>query len=280
MRGFLAVVIWLCGGISLFADKVETYEVESPYQSGKQRIQVLLPDDYPSGKPYRVLYVLPVGKSVTNQTAISGGLKLFQQMNAHNEYHLIMVDPGFEKTPWFGDHATDATTRQAGYMKEFVVPFIESHYSTCGGPEGRLLFGFSKSGWGAFSLILKYPEYFGYAAAWDSPMMLTDFHFGMDEVFGTLDRLEKYRPDLLAVQQKQFFQSRTRLVLTGEKLWGTMIPAPDGGSHTVDMHNLLVKEGVLHVYDNTVASEHRWMPDWMAPTLRMLMELVEKDAAN
>ena len=29
-----------------------------------------------------------------------------------------------------------------------VVPLIEEHYSTLGTAEGRLLFGFSKSGWG------------------------------------------------------------------------------------------------------------------------------------
>ena len=45
-----------------------------------------------------------------------------------------------------------------------VVPLIEEHYSALGTAEGRLLFGFSKSGWGALTLILRNPDFFGYAA--------------------------------------------------------------------------------------------------------------------
>ena len=81
-----------------------------------------------------------------------------EQMNAHNEYNLIIVQMGFEKEPWFGDHATDPKVRQASYVKDFVVPFIEENYAALGSPEGRLLFGFSKSGWGAFSLIFKFDK--------------------------------------------------------------------------------------------------------------------------
>lgn len=271
---FQAIMIWLSAVTGLPAGEIEIYDLESPYQNGKQEIRVLLPDDYAADHPCRVLYVLPVSKGDF------GGFDTLREMNAHNEYHLILVAPGFDKTPWFGDHATDPKIRQAGYMKEFVCPFIESRYSTFHGPEGRFLLGFSKSGWGAFSLIFKYPDYFGYAAAWDAPMMLTGFYFGMEDVFGTLDQLNQYRPDLLAVQQKRFFQPRTRLVLTGEKLWGRMIPAPDGGSHTADMHELLLKEEIPHVYDDTLSADHRWDPAWMTPTLRKLMETAEGTVNN
>jgi enterochelin esterase-like enzyme len=196
-------------------------------------------------------------------------------MNAHNKHDLIIVEMGFEKEPWYGDHVTDPNTRQASYLKEFAVPFIERHYSTLGMPGGRLLLGFNKSGWGAFSLILTYPEFFGYAASWDAPMFFDRFHYRMEAVYGTVEQLNAYRPDLLVSRQTKHFQETTRLVLTGERDWGKSIPAPSGGSHTMEMHTLLMREGVKHVYDDSLNTPHRWSKSWMAPTLEALMTLTK-----
>jgi hypothetical protein len=127
-----------------------------------------------------------------------------------------------------------------------------------------LLFGFSKSGWGAYSLILTYPDYFGYAAAWDAPITFKEFHFGMEGVYGTLEQLALYRPDLLIPQRKKLFQDKTRLVLTGSTTWGR---------ETLETHALLDKEGVKHVFNNTLNAPHGWDKQWMVPTLEELMRL-------
>ena len=254
-------------------DGVKIHAVETEYQNGKQEIRILLPDKYSKESYYRVLYVLPVEKGFNQRYGY--GLGVLKQMNAHNKYDIIIVQMGFEKEPWFGDHATDTKTRQASYLKEFVVPFIEKHYSTLGTAEGRLLFGFSKSGWGAFSLILTYPEFFGYAASWDAPMFFDGFHYGMGEVYGTLDQLNVYRSDILASKQKKHFQKKTRLVLTGEKDWGSSIAAPNNGSHTVEMHILLEKEGIKHVYDNSIKAPHQWSEQWITSTLEALLGLTK-----
>jgi hypothetical protein len=144
-----------------------------------------------------------------------------------------------------------------------------------GTPGGRLLIGFSKSGWGAFSLIMTYPEFFGYAASWDAPMFFEKFHYGMGQVYGTLNQLIIYRPDILALKQKNHFQKKTRLVLTGEKDWGRSIAAPNGGSHTVEMHLLLKKEGIKHVYHHNIKAPHRWDERWIHPTLESLLGLTK-----
>jgi len=268
---FIITLLILALSTPVSADGIESFTVESQYQNGPHDIRVLLPDGYQKEKKYRVLYVLPVEPEFGQRFGYP--LDIFRWMNAHNQYDLIIVQMGFEKEPWYGDNARDPKTRQAGYLKDFVVPFVEQKYSTLGTPEGRLLFGFSKSGWGAFSLILSHPDFFGYAAAWDAPILFNDFHFGMKEVYGTPEQLAKYRPDLLIPREKSFFQQKTRLVLTGETLWGTLIPAPGGGSHTVKTHELLEKEGIPHFYDDSLHVEHRWDKAWMAPTLGALMRL-------
>ena len=252
-------------------DGVTIHTVETQYQNGRQEIRVLLPDDYRSDRNYRVLYVLAVEKGFDQRYGY--GLGVLKQMDAHNEYDMIIVQMGFEKEPWYGDHATDSKTRQASYLKEFVVPFVEKHYSTLGTPDGRLLLGFSKSGWGAFSLILTYPEFFGYAASWDAPMFFDRFYYSMQQVYGTVGQLEAYRPDLLVSRQKEYFQGRPRLVLAGQQDWGTSIPTPAGGDHTLEMHRLLEKEGIRHIYDNSLKVPHRWNQQWMGPALAALMGL-------
>jgi len=254
-------------------DGVAIYTAETEYQNHKQQIRVLLPDSYRKDKHYRVLYVLPVEKGFDQRYGY--GLGVLKRMDAHNKHDIIIVQMGFEKEPWYGDHASDPNTRQAAYLKEFVVPFVEKLYSTVGTPEGRLLFGFSKSGWGAFSLILKYPEFFGYAASWDAPMFFDRFHYKMKPIYGTIEQLNNFRPDLLVSRQKRHFQRRPRLVLTGEQGWGKSIPTPAGGSHTAEMHKLLEKEGLKHIYDNSLKVPHRWNERWMAPTLKTLMGLAE-----
>lgn len=276
-------ILGWCAGLSLAcatgsrAD-VKTHVVRSDYQNGDQEIRVLLPDRYAPQNKYRVLYVLPV-ESAFNQK-FGYGLGVLEQMKAHNAYGLIIVQMGFEKEPWYGDHATDPKTRQDSYLREFVIPFVERHYATLGTPDGRLLFGFSKSGWGAISLVMKYPQFFGYAASWDAPLLLTEFHFGMRDVYGTADQLARYRPDLLVQRQAGFFRDTTRLALGGEALWGTLKPAPGGGSHTVGFHRLLETHRVRHAYDGSLSAPHRWDRAWMEPMLKHLMSIVQESSGR
>lgn len=252
-----------------------TLSIESDYQIRNQEIRILLPDTYSPDKRYRALYVLPVEKGFEQRFGY--GLGVLRDMNAQNLYDIIIVQMGFDRDPWYVDHVSDPQIRQASYLKEVVVPFVENRYSTLGTHEGRLLFGFSKSGWGAFSLILRSPEFFGYAAAWDSPMLLRDSWQDWFMPYGTLEHMDLYRPDRLVPKQKTFFQKRARLVLTGENCWGMTAPTPDGVSHTVGMHRLLEKEGVVHRYDNSLHAPHRWDRAWVGPTVKQLMSITMKE---
>ena len=84
---------------------------------------------------------------------------------------------------------------------------------------------------------------------------------------------QEIRVLLLVAKNKQQFQDKTRLVLTGEMSWGTSQPAPRGGSHTVEFHELLVQHGVEHHYDNSLKFPHRWDARWVQPTLEALLRI-------
>ena len=267
---FLAVAATKGGPVPT-TDHLKSFVLESPYQNAPSEIRVLLPDNYDPKKKYPVVYILPVG--ATKGPGTGSAFIIFTMANLQNRYEVILAEPSYEITPWFGDHPTDPKIRQESYLRDFVVPFVEKNFSTLGTPEGRLLFGFSKSGWGAFALIFRNPDFFGYAASWDAPYFFTDFRYGMELVFANTEYLKKYRPDLLVVEQKAHFQNKTRLVLGGEDKWGKAIPTPSGGSHTVEMHELMDKEGVRHVYRPDLKTLHTWSAAWVVPTFEELMKI-------
>ena len=71
-------------------------------------------------------------------------------------------------------------------FSKVVVPFVEKSYPVPAKCDSRLLLGFSKSGWGAWSLLLRHPDVFGRAAAWDAPLMMDRFgKYGTSPIFGS-----------------------------------------------------------------------------------------------
>ena len=251
--------------IALHANEVRSFKFETEYQPGSQEIRVLLPDDYNADRTYPVVYVLPVERGFGSRWG--SPLDVIKSIDAHNKHKAIFVQMGFALEPWFGDHAEDPRARQDSYLREFVVPFIEKTYSTPGTKQGRLLLGFSKSGWGAISLLLKYPNFFGYAASWDAPMMFDRFRYSMKSVYGTQEQLDKYRPDLLAKRNASEFTDTPRIVLTGEDLWSSDVRR---------FHAHLNELGIQHHYDISQRVRHRWDAKWVEPSLNALIDLSQK----
>jgi len=272
--GMMTALLSLQGTPACVAAILETHSAESPYQNGVQQIRVLLPDDYAPPKKYRVVYVLPAAPGI--ETNGAGLLECFRDLDLQNRFDVILATMSFEKMPWYGDHPTDPRLRQESYIVSFVVPFVESHYSTLGNSTGRLLIGFSKSGWGAFSLILRHPDFFNCAAAWDSPFMMHEFHFETEPIFGTLAHFARYLPDILVHEQRESFRDRPRFVLAGEDKFGPLFSAKTGGSATTEMHELMKREGVAHIYRPDLHVKHGWDKAWIEPVFKELMSLAAK----
>ncbi len=147
------------------------HSVRSPYQAGETEIRVLLPDGWEeANRLYPVVYVLPV--EARNERRYGDSLLEVKRHGLHNEFQAIFVAPSFSHLPWYADHPSNPEIRQETYFLRVVVPWIEGRYPARTEPEGRLLLGFSKSGCGAWSLLLRHPDLFGKAAAWDAPLSL------------------------------------------------------------------------------------------------------------
>ena len=132
---------------------------------------------------YPVIYVLPVEAGTENR--YGDGLLEAKKLDLHNKHGVIFVAPTFSHLPWYADHPTDKTIRQESHFIKVVVPFVEKTYPLLANADGRLLLGFSKSGWGAWSLLLRHPDLFGRAAAWDAPMMMDRIgKYGNAPIFG------------------------------------------------------------------------------------------------
>jgi hypothetical protein len=238
------------------------HTVQSEYQSAKTEIRVLLPRALEKGKRYPVLYVLPVEKAGGVQWG--DGLQEVRKNDLHNKHGMICVLPTFSATPWYADHPTNAKIRQETYFLKVVVPFIDRTYPTRAEREGRLLLGFSKSGWGAFSLLLRHPELFGKAVAWDAPLMMErPDKYGMADIFGTQENFEKYRISaLLKKHACQLFEP-FRLAHFG---YGNF------REHHQLAHRLMDELKIAHQYRDGPKREHSWHSGWLPEAVQMLLE--------
>ena len=245
-------------------DGILTYTVTSEYLKGPNAVEVLLPDGLEAGKRYPFLYILPVERGTGGRWGRS--ILEAKRTGVHNTFGLICVAPAFDSTPWYADHPTDPTVRHESYLLKVVLPLIEGRQPALARPEGRLLVGFSKSGWGAFSLLLRHGDVFGRAAAWDAPMMeQTPTKYGMAGNFGTQENFERYKISALIEQRAARLKGGpARLVLLG---YGNF------RDQTEAIHRKMLALGIPHVYDNATRRRHHWESGWFAGAVRRLMEL-------
>ena len=173
-----------------------------------------------------------------------------------------MGNPALPKVQ--ADRLTNPGLRQEKYFIEVVVPLIERSYPVVREPAGRLLVGFSKSGWGAWSLLLRHLDLFGKAAAWDAPLMqATPDRFGMGPIFGSTANFERYRISRLLRQHASELRDSTRLVLTGY--------AGSFRQHHIKTHALLKELEIPHVYRDGPKRDHRWGSGWLDEAVTLLV---------
>ncbi len=240
----------------------DVHLIRSPRQSGETTVRVFTPKRKDIDLPKRTLYVLPVEAGA--ETRWGDPAEEIRKLDIADRYGLVVVLPTFSALPWYADHPANMSLRQEQYLLEDVLPLVEGSYPVETSPDGRLLVGFSKSGWGAWSLLLRHPEVFGKAAAWDAPLMQdAPDRFGMEPIFGGQENFEKYRITGLIRSRAATLRQRCRLVLTGY--------AGAFRAHHTAMHNLLVELAIPHAYRDGPQRGHQWHSGWLEEAVSILV---------
>lgn len=254
-------------GPTIEEKKIITYEIKSEYQGSSTHIRVLLPDNFDKCKQYKVLYILPTVPHKFDFWWNSGILEAVKY-NIQNKYDVICIYPTFERMPWYGDNPDDPNTRQESHFMKFVVPWVDEHFPTIKKAEGRYLLGISKSGCGAFTLLLRYPDIFGKAVAWDAPLFYDDVtkvkEAETEEVFGSNENFKDYYlPNLLKDKAEQFREGPIRFILMGYGFCKTDMEKS---------HLLMQSLGIPHIYDNIRGRKHQWQSGWFPEAAKYLFE--------
>jgi S-formylglutathione hydrolase FrmB len=249
------------------ANGILVHEVRSEYQAGTTLIRLLLPEKREKGRAYPVVYVLPV--EAGTGARYGDGLAEVKKLGLPDKLGAVFVAPTFSHLPWYADHPTKPDVRQEAYFLRVVVPFVEKTYPVKADRGGRLLLGFSKSGWGAFTLLLRHPDTFGKAAAWDAPLM-TDKpgKYGSGEVFGADENFAGYRVSKLLEDAAAKLRPGKRIGLFG---YGNFRAEHE------QAHALMDRLGVPHEYRDGPARKHDWHSGWVAEAAGWLLAPDRKD---
>lgn len=241
-------------------DGILVHDVTCPFQKGTTQIRVLLPEPMQRSRLYPVIYVLPVER--LDESRFGDGLRHIKAVGLHKRHAAIFVMPTFSHLPWYADHPTKAEIRQETYLLKVVIPFIDKTYPIRDEARNRHLLGFSKSGWGAWSLLLRHPASFGRAAAWDAPLMKEKpDQFGMGDIFGTQENFEAYQITRL-LQKRPGPGDNERLILLG---YGNF------RVHHQQMHELMTRLKVPHAYEDGPSRKHNWDSGWLADAVKLLL---------
>jgi S-formylglutathione hydrolase FrmB len=139
---------------------------------------VLLPSGYDtaiksqSAKGYPVLYFLH-GLGDNEQTLFkTGGWNLIEDLHQQGRTgDFLMVAP--EGRSSFYINSADGKVRYNDFFFREFLPFIEEHYATRRGRQGRAISGVSMGGYGALRFAFAHPELFSSVSA-QSAALITD----------------------------------------------------------------------------------------------------------
>lgn len=266
---FFACFFLIFSSFATDKNEIKLHRIYSPFQKDSTTVRVILPDNFSIHKNYKVLYVLPVREEFNRKNG--DGLVEIIKYDLHNKYNLICVSPGFTYSPWYADHSTDNTKQDESHFLKTVLPFVDENYPTIRTKEGRLLLGFSKSGWGALTLLLRNPEIFYKAAGWDigiridtGPIEESERTKRIERLFGDKENFEKYRISTLLKNNGKQLGNKPRFFY-----YNTEGIRAKGG---VVIHSLMVELEIPHKYLFEPFRKHQWDSGWFPAAVEFLVQ--------
>ncbi len=238
------------------------HTIRSEFQDGNNELAVLAPAVLEPGRRYPVLFVLPV---YPGPAAARTGLEEVRRLNLHERFGLICVGPAFAEMPWYADHPANLLDRQESHLLYAVLPLVEQRYPVRHDAAGRLLVGFSKSGWGAFSLLLRHPDTFGRAASWDAPFdkLKRPGPWGTDRCWPTEADFARYKvPQLLEERAGLLRVQPARLALLGYGFYR---------DDDIRVHEQLTALSIPHHWGHGPERKHTWESGWLESAVTALV---------
>jgi Putative esterase len=240
------------------------YDATSPHNGpGATTLRVLPPTKPPSGLPRLILYVLPVIAGVNFQDEFGDGLEELRRLNVHNDYNAYIVAPSFKTTPWYADHDSNPDRRYESFLVQDLVPWVWANLSASS-QEEHWLVGFSKSGFGALSLIFRNPMVFDAAIAWDVPANRPNAEdWSMLDNYGTENNFQNnYRltADFVSAHKEQF-RAATRLWLSLD--FATHRGKPTFGEQMSALTRRFRDQGVQYMLGRRAERIHTWGSGWL-----------------
>ncbi len=234
------------------------YTVNSGYQKGPNKLEILLPDGMEKGKRYPVVLLLPVNTGTKGNWG--SGIVEVQKRDLHNRYGVICVAPAYDTEPWYGDNPGRPQVRQQAYLLDVAIAFVEKEFPTLGESRGRFVVGFSKSGLGALCLFLRNTEAFSRVAAFDPsigpPSQETFKTWGFAESYGTRENFDNYDPMLLLEKKQKVLAGKDRRIVL----------MADGPGSRIGVDVLKTRMGDLkipHTYVLGSDMGHSWNTGWL-----------------
>lgn len=246
------------------ANGVESYNMSSNYNGyGPHVLRVLRPSNPAPNMAHNFLFALPVEAEGSNN--FGNAMETLRALNAQNAYNLTIIEPSFPLPPWYADSPLDPNYRFESFMVLELQPWVKANLATTG-QEKYWLLGFSKSGVGGLDLILKYPDLFTVAAAWDFPAdMSTYAQFDASSSYGTEENFQNnYR------LTSGFVSARKAPFLTNNRLWISGYNAFQADLN--DFDSLLTSLGIQHTKGVPSLESHSWNTFWVPGALAGLSE--------
>jgi len=269
LRAFFFLTGGLSMGLGEAPSKIIEHRISSPYQASETTLRVLSPDQIVEGRLYRTLYVLPVREESDERHG--QGLQEIRDLDIPNRYDVICIAPAFSEMPWYNDHASDSERQDESHLLKTIIPFVEANYPVRTDAEGELLLGFSKSGWGALSLLLRHPDTFGKAAAWDTgirvdlgPIEEADRTERMMQFWGSAENFAHYRLSNLVKSHGSKLGPNARIFY--------YVPAGVRAAGGAKLHQLMIENELPHRYLFEPPRRHSWTSGWIPESVEFLLQ--------
>jgi hypothetical protein len=236
-------------------------------------VRVLTPAHPSSAYPHSFLIDLPVQPGLA-QATWGSGLDELAKLDVEDRYNTTIIEPIFPIDPWYADSPKDPTINYETFIASILPRWIGSIFPDTDG-DNYMLIGLSKSGYGAMDLLLKHPDTFLAAAAFDFPAEMASYNdFGRSSSgdYGTEENFhDNYElTDAFVDNLKAPFTTNERILISS----GSVFPL-----QVTHLDTLFTSLGVAHKLLIQTSNAHNWYSGWLPDAVAGLFAL-EKNSIS